>query len=281
MGVRAAATVGPVDLGAAQPIRPPGGAPVGASAHYRPFVGSSRSVAGKVVLVTGAASGMGRAIAEVFGAEGAKVAATDRNADDLPGTANWRLDVTDQDAIIDVVGEIVRTLGPIDVLVNCAGVSVPAPIDADTYENAWGVTLAVNLVGYVQMIRTCLPHLTRERAGRIVNIASTEGLGATPYLSPYTVSKHGVVGLTRSLACELGPQGVTVNCICPGPIHTGMTALIPDGDKQKFARRRVPLRRYGEPEEVAQVVLSVALPASSYLNGAIIPVDGGLTAKFG
>jgi 3-oxoacyl-[acyl-carrier protein] reductase len=281
MGVRGAATVGPVDLGAAQPIRPPGGAPVGASAHYRPFVGSSRSVAGKVVLVTGAASGMGRAIAEVFGAEGAKVAATDRNADDLPGTANWRLDVTDQDAIIDVVGEIVRTLGPIDVLVNCAAVSVPAPIDADTYQDAWGLTLAVNLVGYVQMIRTCLPHLNRERAGRIVNIASTEGLGATPYLSPYTVSKHGVVGLTRSLACELGPQGVTVNCICPGPIHTGMTALIPDGDKQKFARRRVPLRRYGEPEEVAQVVLSVALPASSYLNGAIIPVDGGLTAKFG
>jgi 3-oxoacyl-[acyl-carrier protein] reductase len=252
-----------------------------ASAHYRPFVGSSRSVAGKVVLVTGAASGMGRAIAEVFGAEGAKVAATDRNADDLPGAANWRLDVTDPDAINDVVGEIVRTLGPIDVLVNCAGVSVLAPIDAETYEDTWGVTLAVNLVGYVQMIRTCLPHLTRERAGRIVNIASTEGLGATPYLSPYTVSKHGVVGLTRSLACELGPQGVTVNCICPGPIHTGMTALIPDGDKQKFARRRVPLRRYGEPEEVAQVVLSVALPASSYLNGAIIPVDGGLTAKFG
>jgi 3-oxoacyl-[acyl-carrier protein] reductase len=231
--------------------------------------------------VTGAASGMGRAIAEVFAAEGAQVAATDRNAGDLHGTANWRLDVTDQDAITDVVGEIVRTLGPIDVLVNCAGVSVPAPIDADTYGDAWDVTLAVNLVGCVRMIRACLPHLTRERAGRIVNIASTEGLGATPYLSPYTVSKHGVVGLTRSLACELGPQGVTVNCICPGPIHTGMTALIPDGDKQRFARRRVPLRRYGEPEEVAQVVLSVALPASSYLNGAIIPVDGGLTAKFG
>jgi 3-oxoacyl-[acyl-carrier protein] reductase len=244
-------------------------------------VGLSRSVAGKVVLVTGAASGMGRAIAEVFDAEGAKVAATDRNADDLPGTASWRLDVTSQDAISDVVDQIVRTLGPIDVLVNCAGVSVPAPIDGHGYRDAWDVTLAVNLVGYVAMIRTCLPHLTRGRAGRIVNIASTEGLGATPYLSPYTVSKHGVVGLTRSLACELGPQGVTVNCICPGPIHTGMTALIPDDDKQKFARRRVPLRRYGEPEEVAQVVLSVALPASSYLNGAIIPVDGGLTAKFG
>ena len=238
-------------------------------------------MSGKVVLVTGAASGMGRAIAQVFGAEGARVAATDRNATELPGMANWRLDVTDHDAIDSVVDEIVRALGPIDVLVNCAGVSVPAPIDADGYGDAWDTTLAVNLVGYVQMIRTCLPYLARERAGRIVNIASTEGLGATPFLSAYTVSKHGVVGLTRSLACELGPQGVTVNCICPGPIHTGMTAPIPDDDKQKFARRRVPLRRYGEPEEVAQVVLSVALPASSYLNGAIIPVDGGLTAKFG
>ena len=138
--------------------------------------------------MTGAASGMGRAIAEVFGAEAAKVAATDRNADDLPGTTKWRLDVTDQDAITDVVGEIVRTLGPIDVLVNCAGVSVPAPIDADSYGDAWDVTLAVNLVGYVQMIRTCLPHLTRERAGRIVNIASTEGSGATKYNQSSTVS---------------------------------------------------------------------------------------------
>jgi 3-oxoacyl-[acyl-carrier protein] reductase len=231
--------------------------------------------------VTGASSGMGRAIAEVFRAEGARVAATDRNAEDLPGAASWRLDVTDHDAIGRVVDEIVQTLGPIDVLVNCAGVSVPAPIDADGYREAWDTTLAVNLVGYMQMIRTCLPYLACERAGRIVNIASTEGLGATPFLSPYTVSKHGVVGLTRSLACELGPQGVTVNCICPGPIHTGMTALIADDDKQKFASRRVPLRRYGDPEEVAHVVLSVALPASSYLNGAIIPVDGGLTAKFG
>jgi 3-oxoacyl-[acyl-carrier protein] reductase len=244
-------------------------------------VSLTRSVGGKVVLVTGASSGMGRAIAEVFRAEGARVAATDRNAEDLPGAASWRLDVTDHDAIGRVVDEIVQTLGPIDVLVNCAGVSVPAPIDADGYREAWDTTLAVNLVGYMQMIRTCLPYLARERAGRIVNIASTEGLGATPFLSPYTVSKHGVVGLTRSLACELGPQGVTVNCICPGPIHTGMTALIADDDKQKFARRRVPLRRYGDPEEVAHVVLSVALPASSYLNGAIIPVDGGLTAKFG
>jgi 3-oxoacyl-[acyl-carrier protein] reductase len=244
-------------------------------------VDPGRSVVDKVVLVTGAASGMGRAIADLFDAEGARVAATDRVAENLPSVAGWPLDVTDADAITSVVGEVVDTLGPVDILVNCAGVSLPAPVDAEQYDDAWRTTLAVNLEAYVHMIRACLPHLARDGQGRIVNIASTEGLGATPYLSPYTVSKHGVVGLTRSLACELGPRGVTVNCICPGPIRTGMTAAIPDDAKATFARRRVPLRRYGEPEEVAHVVLSVALPASSFLNGAIIPVDGGLTAKFG
>jgi 3-oxoacyl-[acyl-carrier protein] reductase len=219
---------------------------------------------------------MGKAIAELFAAEGARVAPLDRDA-----PAPWTLDVTDEVAIAETVTDLVDRLGPIDILVNCAGVSIPAPIDADGFDAAWNATLAVNLAGYVHVIRACLPYLTRNADGRIVNIASTEGLGATAYLSPYTVSKHGVVGLTRSLACELGPRGVTVNCICPGPIHTGMTAPIPDDAKAKFARRRVPLRRYGDPEEVAHIVLSVALPSSSFLNGAVIPVDGGLTAMNG
>jgi 3-oxoacyl-[acyl-carrier protein] reductase len=228
----------------------------------------SRSVADQVVLVTGAASGMGAATAELFRAEGARVTATDR----IGGDGLVAMDVTDPTQIEQVVAEI----GPVDILVNNAGVSIPAPINGAGYEDVWEQTLAVNLVGYVRLIRACLPHVSR-----IVNIASTEGLGATAYLSPYTVSKHGVVGLTRSLACELGPQGVTVNCICPGPINTGMTAPIPDENKAKFARRRVPLRRYGDPEEVAHMVLSLALPAASFLNGAIIPVDGGLMAMNG
>jgi 3-oxoacyl-[acyl-carrier protein] reductase len=250
----------------------------------------SRSVADQVAIVTGAASGMGRAIAELFAAEGAAVAVTDRVSVEavvagIQGAggraAGYELDVTDARQVRTVVDAAVTELGPIDVLVNNAGVSLPAPIGADGYEAAWELTLAVNLTGYTRLVRACLPHLMRNGAGRIVNIASTEGLGATPYISPYTASKHGVVGLTRSLACELGQLGVTVNCVCPGPIKTGMTAAIPEDAKEKFARRRVPLRRYGDPEEIAQVVLSIALPASSYLNGAVIPVDGGLSCKFG
>lgn len=252
----------------------------------------SRSVAGRVAVVTGAASGMGRAIAQLFGAEGARVAVLDRDAPGVAkvadaislatGVAYARpLDVSDADAITAAIDDVVAKLGPVGILVNNAGVSLPAPIDAAEYDAAWDTTLAVNLTGYVRMIRACRPHLLEAGAGRIVNIASTEGLGATPYLSPYTASKHGVVGLTRSLACELGPQGITVNCVCPGPIHTGMTAPIPDEMKERFARRRVPLRRYGDPEEVAHMVLNLALPSSSFVNGAIIPVDGGLSCKFG
>jgi 3-oxoacyl-[acyl-carrier protein] reductase len=238
-------------------------------------------IEGKVVLVTGAASGIGQAVAVQFAAQGAQVAATDLRGDDLPGDTTWALDLTDRTAIKRVVGEVVERLGPIDVLVNNAGVRMPIPIGADEYFRSWDATMAVNLQAPVRLIRACLPYLTRDHSGRIINIASTEGQGATPYLSPYSTSKHGLVGVTRSLAVELGPTGVTVNCVCPGPIHTAMTAHFSDKDKDKFAQRRIPLRRYGDPEEVAPLVIFLASPAASYINGAIIPVDGGLACKFG
>src|SRR5439155_5691671 len=111
------------------------------------------------------------------------------------------------------------------------------PVEADDYEAAWARTLAINLTAQVNLIRACLPHLARHGEGRIVNIASTEGLGATAGISPYTASKHGVIGLTRGLAVELGRAGVTVNAVCPGPIRTGMTAAIPEDAKEKFAHR--------------------------------------------
>ena len=252
--------------------------------------GLSRSIAGKVAIVTGAASGMGLATARLFASEGALVAAVDRT----PGGADavaaaiaeaggqavaLAVDLADGAAAEAMVADARAILGPIDILVNNAGISLPAPIDHPEFDAAWAATLAVNITAHTRTIRAALADLRRDGTGRIVNIASTEGLGATAYMSPYTAAKHAVVGLTRSLAVELGPTGVTVNCICPGPIHTGMTALIPDDAKVKFARRRVPMRRYGEPEEVAHITLSVVLPASSFLTGAIIPVDGGLTVQ--
>jgi len=250
----------------------------------------SRSVAGKVALVTGAASGMGRATCHLLADEGALVAAVDRDGagaqavaaeiSDAGGRASsWDLDVTDADGAASVVGQVSASLGPVAVLVNNAGVSLPAPIDGAGYEKAWETTMAVNLTAQARLVRLCLADLVRDGAGRVVNIASTEGLGATAYISPYTTSKHGVIGLTRALAVELGPRGVTVNCVCPGPIRTGMTAGIPEEAKTKFARRRVPLRRYGDPEEVAHAVLSLVLPAASYVNGAVLVVDGGMTAQ--
>jgi len=250
----------------------------------------SRSVAGKVVIVTGAGSGMGRATAHLFADEGARVAALDINAEALATVVKemtdagydakgWVLDLSQGEAIQPVFEQIAAHFGGIDILINNAGISIFSPIDADEYLAAWNKTLAVLLTAQTLTIRAALPYLRQAEHPRIINIASTEALGATRYGSPYTAAKTGVVGLTRSLAVELGPEGITVNCVCPGPINTGMTSAIPDEQKAIFARRRVALKRYGEPEEVAHATLSLALPAAQYITGVVLPVDGGLTIK--
>ena len=250
----------------------------------------SRSIEGKVAIVTGAASGMGRATARLFADEGAKVAAMDIHQEPLDEVVReieeagypvqgWRLDVADREAVERAVAEVAETFGGIDILINNAGIGAGGPIDAEDYEATWQRGFDVLLTAHARMIRAALPHLRASDGGRIVNIASTEGLGATKYGSAYSAAKTGVIGLTRSLAVEFGTERITVNCICPGPIRTGMTAGIPEEHKREYARRRVALKRYAEPEEVAHGTLSLVLPAASFITGVALPVDGGLTIK--
>jgi 3-oxoacyl-[acyl-carrier protein] reductase len=254
----------------------------------------SRSIAGTVAIVTGAASGMGRATAALFADEGARVVVADLGADAVAAVVDEIqavygaeralgvvCDVADHTQLRALVDAAVNWGGRLDIVVNNAGVSLVTSAFGDEaeFDNHWARTLDVNLTAHARLIRLALPHLIDSGAGRIVNIASTESIVATAGLAAYAASKAGVTGLTRSLAVELGRHGVTVNCICPGPIDTGMTAAIPDEAKATYARRRVPLRRYGLAEEVAHMTLNLCLPASSFVNGATIPVDGGMTIR--
>lgn len=251
----------------------------------------SRSISGRVAIVTGAASGMGRATAILFASEGAKVAVTDLDQaacdavvaeiEANGGTAKaFALDVSNADAINDVVASVAQTFGGIDILVNNAGISAFCPLDAgEQYDAIWDRALSILLTAHQRTVRAALPWLRKSDAARIVNIASTEGLGATPGDTPYVAAKTGVTGLTRGMAVDLGKEGITVNCICPGPIRTGMTNNVPEEDKLLYAKRRTALRRYAWPEEVAHMTLSLVLPAASFITGAVIPVDGGLMAR--
>ena len=257
----------------------------------------SRSVEGARVLVTGAASGMGRATAHLFADQGAWVVVADR---DEPGVSAVVAEISSEygpDHVRGVAGDVASALGRqalvqavvdawggLDILINNAGISLVTSVfsDEDTFLNNWDQTLAVNVSAHAHLIRLCLPYLMKApHGGRVVNIASTEAIVATGGLSAYTASKHAVIGLTKNCAVELGRHNITVNAVCPGPIETGMTAGIDQASKEKYSRRKVPLRRYGVPEEVAHMTLSLCLPAASFTNGAALVVDGGMTIKHG
>lgn len=254
----------------------------------------SRSIEGKVALVTGAASGMGRATAHLLADEGARVVVSDLGAKRVAAVVDeisavhgpdaalgMECDVADHDQLKSLVSAAVEWGQGLDIVVNNAGVSMinSAFQPEDDFETNWAHTLDVNLTAHARLLRLALVPLIESGAGRVVNIASTEAIVTTAGLAAYAATKAGVVGLTKSFAVELGRHGVTVNCVCPGPIETGMTAEIDGEAKATYARRRVPLRRYGQPEEVAQMTLNLCLPASSFVNGVAIAVDGGMSVR--
>ena len=257
-----------------------------------PYKDLSRSIAGHTALVTGAASGMGRATAHLFASQGANVAVTDLDQAKCDAVAAeiaqagyagqalpMALDVTDAAAIDSAIARTVEKFGGLDIVVNNAGFAKHAMIEDEHYPQVWGASLDAMLSAHANIIRAAMPHLRASEHPRIVNIASTEGLGATPGNSPYVAAKHGVIGLTRGMAVDLGRDGITCNCVCPGPIRTGITDGIPEEHKTIYAKRRVPMRRYGFPEEVAQMTLNLVLPSASFVTGAVIPVDGGMSIK--
>lgn len=228
----------------------------------------------RVAVVTGGASGIGRATADLLQARGDQVAVFDR----VGGGAD-AVDVRDEHSIADAVAHVRETMGPIDIVVNAAGIAAGGPIDALDFVDTWRETLDVNLTGAMLVVRACLDDLVASNTGRIVNVASTEALAAGRSTSPYTVSKHGLLGFTRSLAVDLGRLGITANCVCPGATVTGMTAVIPEPDRNTFARRNIPVGRYGRPEEIAFVIAALTAVEASFVNGAVIAVDGGMTAQ--
>jgi NAD(P)-dependent dehydrogenase (short-subunit alcohol dehydrogenase family) len=237
----------------------------------------------KIAIVTGAASGIGRASAELFAAEGARVLAVDRPGADLvfqtAGITPLEADLTDGDAPARIVAAVTTAHGGLDILYNNAGVS-NSTLAQDLSDEAFDRVLAVNLRAVFRLTREATPHLVRSSAGRILNTASVMALGTDYGLAAYCASKAGVLGLTRTLALELGKHGVTANAILPGAIQTGMTAAsFAHPDIAAVWAKKSVLRRLGQPQDVARVALFLASEDGGFVTGQAIAADGGLTLR--
>ena len=237
---------------------------------------------GRRILITGAAGGMGRAIAEMFVGEGARVALLDRNgagvgtvADDLGAAAcGFACDVTDRAGIDTAVASAALALGGIDGIVNAAGILDITPM-SQLDPDSWDRMIAVNLTGPYNMIRAILPHLQAAEWATIVNIASVSALMPMPGTSGYSASKAGLLMFTRCLGLDLGPN-IRANAICPGVIKTDMTRYLWENPEHAArAADRVALGRLGEVEDVARAALFFTTEDSSFTTGAWVPVDGG------
>jgi NAD(P)-dependent dehydrogenase (short-subunit alcohol dehydrogenase family) len=244
-----------------------------------------RGLSGRTAVVTGAASGIGRAIAHRLGEDGVRVLAVDRDGDALRNSGYLldmlASDVTVPDAPQRIAATADRLLGGCDILVNAAGISMFGNFD-DPDQSIWNATMRVNLDAVANLTRAILPLLRRSDQGRIIMIGSTCSRFASAGLSAYVVSKHAVLGLTRALACELGRDGITVNCIQPGAILTGLTGPVfeTDPDCADYWRSKSALGRLGTPEDIAPLAAFLASEEARFMTGHDIYADGGAMQQF-
>jgi len=240
---------------------------------------------GKVSIITGGGRGIGFAIAETLADAGSDVAIFDIVDADLDKAAEalkdkdvkvetFKVDVSDAEQVQTAVENVVETLGRIDVLVNNAGITRDGLLLSMSDEE-WDLVLAVNLKGTFNMIRAAGRQMLRQRAGSIINLASVSGVAGSAGQANYSASKAGVIGLTKTSAREFAKRDIRVNAVAPGFIETQMTAVLPDVVKEKY-REATPLRRYGQPTDVAGAVLYFASDVSAFITGQVLNVDGGM-----
>jgi len=241
----------------------------------------------KIAIVTGAASGIGRAIALAMGAEGARVAVLDLNGDgaatvahELGGDAHaWAVDVADAARVATVVEEVVARWETVHVLVNCAGWDTPMPF-VETTPEFWDKILAINLRGPIACTRAVLPPMIAQGYGKIVSIASDAGRVGSTGEAVYSAAKGGLIAFTKTIARETARHRINVNCVCPGPSDTPLFQKEFAGPSPKLAeslKRVIPWGRLGLPEDIAPAVVFLASDDASYITGQTLSVSGGLT----
>ncbi len=247
-------------------------------------------LSGRVALVTGGSKGLGKAMARVFAQAGADIAICSRHQNELdlaiteimalaPGRGvTFVADMSKRADDAKLVSAVVSKLGKIDILVNNAGSNTPQPIDGITDE-AWDRIIELNLSSCMALSRAVVPGMKARQWGRIIHNSSIMGLGSKEQRHAYSATKAALIGMARSMAIELGPFGITVNCLAPGPFLTDLPgALLSDDEKRRFAERTA-LGRWGDPKELAGPALLLASEAGSYITGETLVVDGGTLCK--